>query len=149
MFATNVFVENIYDKKQQCRVFMSVICGCFCFKWGWIEDGNLVFPNAKNYFYKDKNLSLIHVNNLSRNDHYKDLNKNSLITRMHSSKVGTDRSSSRLLGRGVSAPGVSAPRGCLLQGGCIPACTEADTPTVNRMTDKCKNITFANFVCGR
>ena len=23
-----------------------------------------------------------------------------------------------------------------------------DTPAVNRMTDRCKNITFANFVCG-
>ena len=29
-------------------------------------------------------------------------------------------------------------------GGCgIPACTEADTPPVNRMTDRCKNITLA------
>ena len=27
-------------------------------------------------------------------------------------------------------------------GGGIPACTEADTPSVNRMTDRCKNITF-------
>ena len=35
--------------------------------------------------------------------------------------------------------------GCLLQGGgCgVPACTEADTPSVNRMTDRCKNITLA------
>ena len=33
--------------------------------------------------------------------------------------------------------GVSAP------GGGIPACTEADTPPVNRMTDRCKNITLA------
>ena len=46
--------------------------------------------------------------------------------------------------RGVSALGavwfwgVSAPRGCG-----IPACTEADTPPVNRMTDRCKNITLA------
>ena len=31
---------------------------------------------------------------------------------------------------GVSALGVSAQRGC------IPACTEADTPPVNRMTDR-------------
>ena len=53
--------------------------------------------------------------------------------------------------------GVSAPRrGCLLPGGAwswgvpgpgglggggIPACTEADPP-VNRMTDRCKNITL-------
>ena len=51
----------------------------------------------------------------------------------------------------MSAWGVSAwrclPGGCV----CIPASTEADTPPppVNRMTDRCKNITFANFVCGR
>ena len=45
---------------------------------------------------------------------------------------------------GVSAPrGVSDPRECLLLGGGIPACTEADTPAVNRMTDRCKNITLA------
>ena len=45
----------------------------------------------------------------------------------------------------VSAPGgVSAPRGCvLLGGGGIQACTEADTPHVNRMTDTSKNITLA------
>ena len=30
-----------------------------------------------------------------------------------------------------------------LGGGGIPACTEADTPPVNRMTDRCKNITLA------
>ena len=28
-------------------------------------------------------------------------------------------------------------------GGGIPACTEEDTPPVNRMTDRCKNITLA------
>ena len=35
--------------------------------------------------------------------------------------------------------------GCLPPGGCgIPACTEADTsPPVNRMTNRCKNITLA------
>ena len=53
----------------------------------------------------------------------------------------------------MSGPGgVSGPGGCLLQGVCvpapgggcgIPACTEADTPPVNRMTDRCKNITLA------
>ena len=54
----------------------------------------------------------------------------------------------------MPAPGrgrgwVSGPEGCLLPGGGgpapgggIPACTEADPP-VNRMTDRCKNITFA------
>ena len=33
---------------------------------------------------------------------------------------------------------MSAPGGCG-----IPACTEADPPPVNRMTDRCKNITLA------
>ena len=53
---------------------------------------------------------------------------------------------------GVSAPGgsvlegdgASAPGGVSAPGGCgIPACTEADTPPVNRMTDMSKNITLA------
>ena len=50
---------------------------------------------------------------------------------------------------GVSTLGVSA-WGCLLsggvcsEGGCgIPACTEADSPPVDRITDVCKNITLA------
>ena len=54
-------------------------------------------------------------------------------------------------GPGGSAPGGSSlggstPRGggCLLPGGGIPACNEADPlPPVNRMTDRCKNITLA------
>ena len=34
--------------------------------------------------------------------------------------------------------------------GCIPACTEADAPPWTEwLTDRCKNLTFANFVCGR
>ena len=46
--------------------------------------------------------------------------------------------------QGVSAPRGSASRGVSAPGGGgIPACTEADTPSVNRMTDRCKNITFA------
>ena len=49
-----------------------------------------------------------------------------------------------LLPGGVSALGVSAPGECLFLGDCgIPACTEADTPPVNRMTNRCKNITLA------
>ena len=43
-------------------------------------------------------------------------------------------------------PGVCGPRGVPSPGGAggIPACTEADPPPpVNRMTDRCKNITFA------
>ena len=50
---------------------------------------------------------------------------------------------------GVSAPGGSAPRGMSALGGaalgvsahgglCIPACTEADTPPVKRITDTVK-----------
>ena len=35
---------------------------------------------------------------------------------------------------------VPGPGGCLVLGG-IPACTEADPP-VNKMTDRCKNITL-------
>ena len=30
---------------------------------------------------------------------------------------------------------------CMVLGG-IPACTEADNPPVNRMTNRCKNITL-------
>ena len=63
-----------------------------------------------------------------------------LPTRMHSSRMRTVRNSSRLLGvpalegsapgGGVPAPGRgSVPGGCLLlEGGGIPACTEADPP---------------------
>ena len=50
----------------------------------------------------------------------------------------------RVCSQGLSAPGgVSAPRGRLLLGGCMPACTEADTP--REQNDRCKNITFANI----
>ena len=66
----------------------------------------------------------------------------------------TVRCSSRLLvggvcpgkgvSRGVTAWGGVCPggRGCLPRGVCIPACTRADTHHVDRMTDRCKNITF-------
>ena len=44
--------------------------------------------------------------------------------------------------RGVSAPGGLLLGGaCLWSGGGIPACNEAD-PHMNRMTDRCKNITL-------
>ena len=58
-------------------------------------------------------------------------------------------------GEGVCSQGVSAPGGCLLPGVSAPGevpgpggglvCHYAlrQTPTVNRMTDWCKNITFA------
>ena len=48
---------------------------------------------------------------------------------------------------GVCSSRVSAPGGCLLPGGLfpggIPACTEADTPPVNRITNACENIYLA------
>ena len=47
--------------------------------------------------------------------------------------------------QGVSAPGGHVCSGGVsASGGCgIPACTEADTPLVNKMTKRCKNITLA------
>ena len=83
--------------------------------------------------------------------------------------VCTPRGSRSVYSQGVSAPrGMSAlggvclrgwyllpgggsvcPGGGLLWGGCIPACTEGRHPPVNRMTDRCKNITFANFAGGK
>ena len=56
----------------------------------------------------------------------------------------------RLL-RGVCSRGGSAPGGVCSRGVGIPACTEAeaDPPPMDRITDTCKHITFANFVCGR
>ena len=58
--------------------------------------------------------------------------------------------------RGVSAPGGSTPGGVCSRGayapgeGCgIPACTEADTPTVNRMTNRCKILPWPQLRCGR
>ena len=56
---------------------------------------------------------------------------------------------------GVSAPGGVWCRGSALgvvsaPGGCIPACTEADTlPPVNRITHACENITLPQIRCGR
>ena len=46
--------------------------------------------------------------------------------------------------RGVLAQGgVPAPGGCTCPGGCTwPRCMLAYTPPVNRMTDRCKNITL-------
>ena len=45
-----------------------------------------------------------------------------------------------LLGE-VCSWGGCLPPACVCVCVCIPACTEADTPSVNRMTDTCKNIT--------
>ena len=41
------------------------------------------------------------------------------------------------------------PRGCLVWGGSIPACTEADPPPVNRITHACENITLPQLRCER
>ena len=61
---------------------------------------------------------------------------NAYETRMHSSRMRTVRSSSRLLGGGV------CPDGCLARG-CIAACTRIDTPLWTEwLTDRCKNIAF-------
>ena len=46
---------------------------------------------------------------------------------------------------GSGQGGVPGPRGVTGPGGGIPACTEADPP-VDRMTDRCKNITFATLL---
>ena len=56
---------------------------------------------------------------------------------------GSARGGGLLLG-GCLLPGVSAPRG-----GLLPACTEADPPHVDRITDACKNIILAQLRCGR
>ena len=63
---------------------------------------------------------------------------------MHSSRMRTVRNSSRLGRRGCVLPGDVCSWGGLSApgGGGIPACTEADTLPVDRMTDTCKNITF-------
>ena len=72
---------------------------------------------------------------------------------MHSSRMRTGRSS--IVCRSLLPGGCVCSRGCLLWGvsalggvcswrGCgIPACTEADTPPCEQMTDRCKNITLA------
>ena len=52
-------------------------------------------------------------------------------TRMQSSRMHTICYSSCLWGRGVSGWGGVCPGG-----GCIPACTEADIPPVDRILDK-------------
>ena len=58
---------------------------------------------------------------------------------------------------GVSGPGVSGPGGVSGARGRsgpwgISKTTNTpqdQTPPINRITDRCKNITFANYVCGR
>ena len=80
-------------------------------------------------------------------------------TRMHSRRMRTARLwtiSQHALPGGVPAwgctcLGVYLPGGVPAWGG-VPArggTCPGTPPTVNRMTDRCKNITFAYFVCGR
>ena len=67
--------------------------------------------------------------------------------------------SQHALGRGVSAgeeclPGEGGLPGGVCQGvsaqvGRYPSMYLGSHPHVDRMTDRCKNITFANYVCGR
>ena len=58
----------------------------------------------------------------------------------------TVRSSSRLCSGGVHGPGgCMVSLGCMVPRGGVYPCTEADPP-VNRMTDRCKNITFATLL---
>ena len=73
-----------------------------------------------------------------------------MTTRMHSSRMRTVHHSGRL-GRGVSAQRGCLPRGC--GGGvCLMALytlpgSKADTPSsVNRITDRCKSITFPSLL---
>ena len=47
---------------------------------------------------------------------------------------------------GVCSQGVSAPGGCLLPGGGIPACTEADTPLWTESQTPVKTLPWPNFV---
>ena len=48
--------------------------------------------------------------------------------------------------RGVSAPGGSAPGGSAPRGGCIPACTETDTPLLTESQTPVKILPWPNFV---
>ena len=50
--------------------------------------------------------------------------------------------------RGACVTGGMHDRGaCVTGGGACMRATHA--PPVNRITDRCKNITFANYVCGQ
>ena len=78
---------------------------------------------------------------------------------MHCAVGGVSAPGGVVCSQWMSAPGDVPTGGLYLPGG-VPAggvpgyivlthCMLGYTPPVNRMTDKCKNITFANFVCGR
>ena len=64
------------------------------------------------------------------------------ITRMHFSRMHTIRCSGRLWGEGVCLGG------CLPREGVCPGGV-CETPPVNRITDRCKNITLPQLCCGR
>ena len=63
-----------------------------------------------------------------------------IITRMHSSRMRTVRCSGCLSGEG----GRCLPRRVSARDGCL-----SDTPLVNRITDRCRNITLPQQRCGR
>ena len=67
------------------------------------------------------------------------IKQNFLLTRLHSSRMHTV--CLLTVSPSMHCAGGVCSGGCLVQGG-IPACTEVDPPTMNRMTDRCKNITF-------
>ena len=87
-----------------------------------------------------------------------------VVTRMHSTRMRTVRCSGCLASRGVFTQGVSTlqgvftlqgvsaggclPRGCLPIGVACPGgiCLGVCTPPVNRITDRCKNITFLQLL---
>ena len=50
---------------------------------------------------------------------------------------------------GVCSQGDVCSRGSAHRGGGIPACTEADIPRVNRMTDRCKILPWPQLRCRR
>ena len=92
------------------------------------------------------------------------LGKTFKLKRMHSSGMRTTRLltvSQYALWWGCTCPGGVPAQGVYLPGWCTcQGCTclggvptwgvpAQVPPSVNRMTDMCKNITFANFVCGR
>ena len=70
---------------------------------------------------------------------------------MHSSRMHTIRCSGRLLngGIGVSARGGVCLGGVSTQGDGVCQAGVCQTPPMNRITDRCKNITLPQLCCGR
>ena len=67
---------------------------------------------------------------------------------MHSSRMRTVRSSSRLAGGGCLAGGC-LPGGVCPGGVSAPVHSGIHIPLMNRMTDRCKNMTLPELRCGR